>query len=207
MSRAAYLEETRVQARANVADFLAEHRVIEEGEGRWYFGAPKTGIHAMRVIQAPGCLFVYGDCGEIAFLAKGADGMGWVKGVVSRDNYDAGYLAEKVPPNFSFRKFEPKLIEQHRQELLETAEEYAGYEDESDGKWSAKYRELADKIKAYPGGFESPHEYYLFLRDHYELVEIDELPEVEALNYSFFFLVEALRVFFDRLPNAVRRAA
>jgi len=204
MSRDVYLSKLRGEAAEQAAKDLKDHRIVDEGPGRWFFGKPRDSHFACRIIEAPYCLILYGDAGDLMFRPNTENALGWLTTVVSRDNYDLAYIAEKVPPDLrsGIREFQPDLVRQWLHEEMDEASQ------EGNEKYHKSLAEMAVEFKAYYADERVSHPVYTWWYDSMAAGRYDcsDAPEFEGLTYHFMFQVELLRQFTIKLA-AWRKAA
>ncbi len=102
------------------------HRLIEEGEGRWYFrNRNGSNNYSFHLVAAPGMVAMYGDIGELMLLPYGGRALDWLRGVMDRraDCISLEYVAEKVSRDMSVKEFQPELITEFVAELRAEAEQ------------------------------------------------------------------------------------
>lgn len=78
-------EQDRALIRAMAEADLAEHVITPEGEGRWRFAKPGTGICAARIIVAPFNVIVVGDLGEAVLYLSDRDALEWLRRADDRE--------------------------------------------------------------------------------------------------------------------------
>ena len=205
MSRRSYLQKDWNLARRQAVEAFKNHVVTKEGEGRWLFAKPDTGIYHMRVLQGPRMIMCYGDIGSLIMIPSDNNAFNWLSGCLSHHgSYDPCYIAEKVPHEVSITDFSHDRVKARIAELREVAAGYAesfkASADDYDLTASQAYSGLASTLEDY-GEFESASEFYdSFYRAvrHFKLSYDDGPPSVEGLTHQFFFQLEAFRYFFMR---------
>lgn len=181
----------RKQAEEDAAISYADHVLTKEGEGRWLFTSPVTGMFSMRVIEAPGAVITYGDGEDLIFCPHDSDALGWLMSVLRAGpgRYDVYYLCEKIPQNFVIAKFSTDLVDDEVAELRKEAEE----EDLTE-EYREKLTDAADSLDGLEGGIEAAYEILSGVRD--------ELPQLKALEYGVMHQLAGLYYFSKALVRS-----
>lgn len=187
MSRAPYVDSIRANAEVDAQVNFAKHRVVAEGEGRWYFGAPGTGHFSFRVITAPRMVMMYGDAGELVLIPSDTDALRWLRSVLSSGpgKYSVQYIAEKVPADLRITEFQQELVKAYLDDL--TAELNEGSASERRAEEIASFLDYYGDDK-----FETAEEFYEALSSSRLN---DEYPDVCGLTWHFFHRVAGLEAF------------
>ncbi len=206
MSRNHYLEDDLKHAQERAPIAFANHVVTKEGEGRWHFGKPGTGIYHGRIITAPGTLILFGDLGELMFRPSSKDALGWLRDCLTASGskvYSVGYVAEKVPHDIKITEFQKEAVAERIQQLRDSVNDYKDHEG---------YEEHVKNIVAFADDLASHSEwesayqfydYFYFRSAHHKVWHDDGPPDVEPLSFSFLFKVEFLRYFLMRINEPV----
>lgn len=72
------------------AQAFEQHKLKNEGEGRWYCGRSGSGMYHFRLIAAPRCIFIYGDIGQAVLLCSEADSVKWLRQSIHERDYVMG---------------------------------------------------------------------------------------------------------------------
>lgn len=186
MSRAPYVDSIRAKAEVDARANFANHRVVAEGDGRWYFGAPGTGHFSFRVIAAPRMVMMYGDAGELILIPSDTDALRWLRSVLSSGpgKYDVQYIAEKVPADLRVTAFQPELVREYFNDLAsELNEGTSERRAEAIGSFFDYYSD---------DDFKTAEELYEALSSSRLN---DEYPNVCGLTWHFFHRVAGLEAF------------
>lgn len=197
MSRVAYVQSERASILKINRDTFSRHVVTPEGEGRWLFAAPDTGMFHFRVIAAPRAVIVYGDIDDIILVPSDRDALRWLRSVLRGDRgvYDLSYVAEKVRGRDSITEFKPRLLEEwvaeRRREIEEQiTDEKANDEPDEEAIEAAEERLSAlDDLNLDPGSVDLAH------AEIAELGDVDEYPDLRGLTHAFMLQVYGLQCF------------
>lgn len=162
------------ERRAEIAQLaersFATHELVREGDGRWVCANPKSWAYWFRVVVAPGCIFLYGDIGELVLRPHDRDALAWLR---QTDGVD--YPLGKVPVELRSRDYLHPLATRALEDL-----------EKEMPKQAAEIRDIFDPED---GDARS------FAEAWYDVLADCEPPEVTDWGHSMLFCMEALRWF------------
>jgi hypothetical protein len=189
------LQEVRDRATEHAAEAFKNHVVTKTDDG-WRFAKPGTSIYSSRIITAPGCVIMYGDCGELMIQPNKQDALRWLREVFLHGggtySYDIHYIFSKVPSvmKVGLTSYQPELVRRAlaaEKELLLT--EISKIED-----MKTEFERLyAHDVVSYP-----VTEWW-----HKSFPCCDESHQFDGISYHFVFQVELLRHFCDKVFTSV----
>ena len=112
-------QEHRAQVAKLAKEAFKDHKLHQEGPGRWFCAKPGTGIYSFHVACFNGCVVLYGDVGELILRPSDKDSLAWLCDAI--DSMD--YVLGKAPNPWPEREF---LKGEMERELSEMGGELAG---------------------------------------------------------------------------------
>lgn len=200
MSRAAYVRDMRDSVLRQDGDTFSRHVITQEGEGRWLFARPKTGMYHFRVIAAPGAVIVYGDIEDIILTPSDRDALHWLKSVLRGPpgQYDLSYVAEKVRGRKDIVEFQPRLLEEWAENEREAIQGEISWikshptakdVDEAEIERAKQRLDNLSDMNLDPGSADLAYQAIC------DFGEYDELPDLNGLTYGFMLQVFGLQCF------------
>lgn len=90
-------QEHRAQIAKLAKESFKDHKLHQEGPGRWFCARPGTGIYSFHVACFNGCVVLYGDVGELILRPSDRDSLAWLRGAIDSMDYVLGKAPSPWP--------------------------------------------------------------------------------------------------------------